>query len=124
MKFLSLSAIAILALTSCQQKEIKVIKEPSDPFQFTRDFAKEIQKDSALTFGLNEHLEDFVIPGMESMRELKEQNPEFYQECASIEDTKERTEKLKSSKEFRAILKRHNINPDAIKRIESLKESK
>ena len=124
MKFLSL-AIAILALSSCQQKEIQVAKqEPKDPFQFARDFAKEIQKDTALTVGLNEHLEDFVIPGMMAMRELKAQNPEFYQECVSIEDTKERTEKLKASKEFRAILKKHNINPDAIKRIDSLHETK
>jgi hypothetical protein len=123
MKFLSLS-IAILALTSCQQKEIKVQKEASDPFQFSRDFAKEIQKDTALTLALNEHLDDFVIPVGDAMKDLKEKNPDFYQECVNMEDSKEMTEKLKSSEEFQAILKKHNINPDAIKRIESLKESK
>jgi hypothetical protein len=119
----ALLLMAILSFGACQQKEVKVKKEPQDPFRFVRDYAKEIQKDTALTFALSEHLEDFVIPGMEAIRDLKKQNPKFYHECEKIKDTKERTEKLKASEEFRAILKKHNINPDAIKRIESLKES-
>ena len=81
--------MAVLSFTACQQKEVKVKKEPQDPFKFVRDYAKEIQKDTALTFALNEHLEDFVIPGMEAMRDLKKQNPKFYHECEKIKDTKD-----------------------------------
>lgn len=116
MKSLIIS-ISILALVSCQQKEVKVKKEYVNPFQQVVEYGERIHRDTVLT----KHMNDFIIPLNESMADLKKEDPEFYQECISIDNSQEMTEKLKSSKKFLAIAKRHNLDAEEIPLIELLK---
>jgi dimeric dUTPase (all-alpha-NTP-PPase superfamily) len=116
MKILALT-ITILALVSCQKKKVKVKKEYVNPFQQVVEYGERIHRDTVLT----KHMNDFVIPLNESMADLKEQDPEFYQECISMDNSEEMTKKLKSSKKFLAIAKKHNLDAKEIPLIEFLK---
>lgn len=116
MKILIL-AISVLSLASCQQKEVKVKKEYVNSFQKVAEYGERIHRDTVLT----KHMNDFVIPLNESMADLKKEDPEFYQECISMGNSQEMTEKLKSSKKFLAIAKRHNLDAEEIPLIKFLK---
>lgn len=116
MKFLAL-LIPILALVSCQQKEVKEKKKYVNPLNKVAEYGERIHRDTVLT----KHMNDFVIPLNESMADLKEQDPEFYQECISMDNSEEMTKKLKSSEKFIAIAKKHNLDAEEIPLIEFLK---